>query len=61
MTTRDEQKLYDVRTLERNLRKGVINKKDYEKFLKALPDRAENIATTAVVDDDDDDRESDGT
>ena len=42
--TRDDSKMYDVRTLERNLRKGLINKKDYEKYLKALPDRADNAA-----------------
>ena len=43
MTTREET-VYDVRKLERKLRKGLINKKDYEKYLKGLPDRAENIA-----------------
>ena len=42
---RDEAKLYDVRTLERRLRRGLITKKDYEKYLKALPDRTANIAT----------------
>jgi hypothetical protein len=29
---------YDVRVLERNLREGVITKKDYEEYLKKLPD-----------------------
>jgi hypothetical protein len=52
MTKRDEGKQWDVRTLERKLRKGLINKKDYEKYLKSLPDVAENIAPTAQDGDD---------
>ncbi len=51
--TRDESKLYDVRTLERKLRKGLINKKDLEKYLKSLPDRSENIAPVEKDDHDD--------
>ena len=54
-TNRDEQKLYDVRTLERNFRKGLITRKDYDKFLKALPDKADNIAEPGTLSDDDDD------
>jgi hypothetical protein len=45
MTTKDDSKLYDVRTLERRLRKGVLSKKEYDKHLKSLPDRSDNIAT----------------
>ncbi len=41
MTTRDENRLFDVRTLERNLRKGLITHKDYEKYLAKLPDAAD--------------------
>ena len=48
MTTRDEAKQYDVRTLERKLRKGLINKKEFEKYLKSLPDKADNIAPPAT-------------
>jgi hypothetical protein len=29
---------YDVRVVERNLREGAIEKKDYEEYLKKLPD-----------------------
>jgi hypothetical protein len=54
MTTREET-LYDVRTLERKLRKGLINKKEYEKYLKALPDKSDNIAPTEVDADDEGD------
>jgi hypothetical protein len=31
-------RLYDRRTIERNIKKGLITRKDYEKFLKALND-----------------------
>ncbi len=29
---------YDVRVVERNIREGAIAKKDYEEYLKKLPD-----------------------
>ncbi|MDP9001638.1 MAG: hypothetical protein M3O46_16185 [Myxococcota bacterium] len=32
---------YDVRVRERNIRKGVIDDKDVEKFLSQLPDVAD--------------------
>lgn len=38
----------DVRVRERNLRKGVLDEKDVEKYLKELPDSAangENVTT----------------
>ena len=33
---------FDLRTLETNLRKGLISEKDYKSFLKNLPDEKEN-------------------
>ena len=57
MTTRDESKLYDVRTLERRLRRGLINKKDFEKYLKGLPDATGKIAPPETDGGDDDDDE----
>ena len=42
MATGDDPKLFDVRTLEQRLRRGLISRKDFERFLKALPDRADN-------------------
>jgi hypothetical protein len=41
MNSRDESRIFDVRVLERNLRKGVLTRKDYDKHLKALPDAAD--------------------
>jgi hypothetical protein len=34
-------RLYDRRTVERNIKKGLITRKDYEKHLKALEDMAD--------------------
>jgi hypothetical protein len=49
-------RLFDNRTVERNIRKGLVSRKDYEKFLKTLPDAAEKAAPAdATLDDDDDD------
>lgn len=38
------QRLFDVRTIERNIKKGLVTRKDYEKHLKALADSAEKVA-----------------
>jgi hypothetical protein len=66
--SRDEEekspRLFDNRTIERNIRKGLITRKDYDKYLKSLPDVTEKIAPAdaprsgglvAGVDDDEDD------
>jgi len=49
MSTRDEDvknpKLFDRRIVERNIKKGLITRKDYEKHLKSLADVAANIAS----------------
>jgi hypothetical protein len=65
--TRDDPRFWDVRTLERRLRKGLITKKDYDKYLKAIPDAAEkqapiDLASVAAEEDDDydDEDEDDG-
>lgn len=38
------QRAFDVRTIERNIKKGNITRKDYEKHLKALPDATDKVA-----------------
>jgi len=50
MSGKETEQVYDIRVLERNVRKGVIARKDVERYLKALPDRADNVAP---MDDDD--------
>jgi hypothetical protein len=59
-STRDDdaknKRLFDLRTLERNIKKGLITRKDYEKYLKTLPDVAALVLPPeeAVLDDDED-------
>jgi hypothetical protein len=36
--------MFDKRVLQRNLRRGLISRADYDKFVKALPDASENAA-----------------
>lgn len=33
---------FDLRIVERNLRKGTVSREDYQKYLNKLPDSAEN-------------------
>jgi hypothetical protein len=39
----------DVRVRERNLRKGVLEDKDVEKYLKDLPDSAANAENVSIA------------
>jgi hypothetical protein len=63
--SRDEEvknpRLFDVRTIDRNIRKGMTTRKDYEKYVKSLPDVADKAAPpealSADADDDFDDLE----
>jgi hypothetical protein len=49
MSSREDEvknpRLFDRRVVERNIKKGLITRKDYEKHLKALSDVAGNIAS----------------
>jgi hypothetical protein len=36
-------RLFDLRTIERNIKRGLITRKEYERFLKTLPDSADKI------------------
>jgi len=48
-------RLYDRRTVERNIKKGLLTRKDFEKHLKALEDVADKgvYGTEPDLDDDD--------
>jgi hypothetical protein len=39
-TPEDPVELYDLRVVEKNIRKGLITRKDYEQFLESLADQA---------------------
>jgi len=49
MSSREDEvknpRLFDRRVVERNIKKGLITRKDYEKYLKSLEDMAGNIAS----------------
>ena len=48
MTTQKTPWDLDVRVRERNLRKGVLDEKDVEKYLKELPDAAANAESVTT-------------
>ncbi|HJZ84199.1 MAG TPA: hypothetical protein VKN99_03470 [Polyangia bacterium] len=51
MSTKTEnERMYDVRVVERNIRKGVLTRKDLERFLKSLPDREDNAERLSDLD-----------
>ncbi len=39
----DESKKFDKRNIERNIKEGIISKKDYENYLSKLPDLSDKI------------------
>ena len=41
--------LFDRRIVERNVKRGLITRKDYEKFLKSLPDCSEKVRSSEEV------------
>jgi len=53
------QRLFDVRTIERSIKKGLVTRKEYEKHLKGLPDGAEKVAPPEEHPGDDDDDDDD--
>ena len=48
-------RLYDRRTVERNIKKGLLTRKDWDKHLKSLDDVAEKGVYGGTDTDDDDD------
>jgi hypothetical protein len=39
----DENKKFDLRNIERNIKSGIITQKDYEIYLSRLPDVSEKL------------------
>jgi hypothetical protein len=39
----DEQKKFDIRNIERNVKNGMITQKDYETYLSKLPDASDKV------------------
>jgi len=49
------QRVFDVRTIERSIKRGLITRKDYEKHLKALVYVTDKVAPTHEHPDETDD------
>lgn len=41
----DKERLFDVRTVERNIEKGLITREEYQAHLDGLGDQADNADT----------------
>ena len=39
----DDNKKFDRRTIEKNLREGIISAEEWKNFLRALPDVSDNV------------------
>ena len=50
--SRQFERLFDLRTIRRNIRSGNMTKEKYEEYLRSLPDMADNIAPLSSMDDD---------
>jgi hypothetical protein len=50
-------RLFDKRTVERNIKKGLISRKDYEKYLKGLEDIADKGVLGGPAEEPDDDED----
>jgi hypothetical protein len=58
-----DDKTVDKRTAHRYVRKGVVDEKDYEKYVKSLPDLAEQAmpVEASIEHDELDDEDGDAT
>jgi folylpolyglutamate synthase/dihydropteroate synthase len=54
----DEQKKFDIRTIERNIKGGIITQKDYETYLSKLSDVSEKVFTAEEDSEDSEEFES---
>lgn len=61
-----EDRLFDRRTVEQNIKKGLITREDYNEYLEGLDDAEENAATMeaeyeeGVLEDDEEEEAEEG-
>ena len=48
MTRKINETIYDKRVIDLHVKKGLMTNKDYEEFLKSLPDDSKNADTLKV-------------
>ena len=46
-----DEKLFDVRVSDRYIKEGLLNKKDYQSFIKKLPDVEEKSEVLIIEED----------
>jgi hypothetical protein len=44
ISNKEDPRFWDVRTLDRRVRKGMTNRKEIDKHLKSLPDVSDKVA-----------------
>jgi len=52
VVSRQNERLFDLRTVRRNVRSGLLTRDKVEEYLRSLPDMSENIAPLSNMDDD---------
>jgi hypothetical protein len=52
VVSRQLERLFDLRTIRRNIRSGLLTKERYEEYLRSLPDVTENLAPLSSMDED---------
>lgn len=50
---KNDEKLFDLRTLNAFQSRGILKPADYEKYLKSLPDEEGNYDTVLIEEDED--------
>lgn len=50
--SRQFERLFDLRTIRRNIRSGVMTREKYDEYLRSLPDMADNVAPLGGMDED---------
>lgn len=48
---KNEEKIYDLRTLDNQISRGNVKPADYDKYLKSLPDDEGNYQLVQIEDD----------
>jgi hypothetical protein len=46
--SKEDPRFWDVRTIDRRIRRGLVGRKDYEKHVKGLPDVADKAQPIEV-------------
>ena len=58
--TREDPRFWDVRTMDRRIRRGLLTRKDYDKHLKSLPDVADKAQPIELTAEEEEENEGDG-